>query len=114
MKRKLDIIHERNTKFDVGLSNVNNAGYNTSSTDFSINVWTNRPLSARYYEILEKRKKLPVYGFHDDLIDKVKNNQIIVVEGETGSGKTTQIPQVKEDSMFLLLLLSINIFFIAF
>lgn len=26
-------------------------------------------------------------------VEQVKNNQTVVVEGETGSGKTTQIPQ---------------------
>lgn len=65
------------------------------------NPWTRRKYSARYYEILEKRKKLPVYEFKDELEEKVRNNQVIIVEGETGSGKTTQIPQ------FLLPLLAV-------
>lgn len=49
--------------------------------------------SARYYDILKKRQALPVYEFKDELLRKVKENQTIIVEGETGSGKTTQIPQ---------------------
>jgi pre-mRNA-splicing factor ATP-dependent RNA helicase DHX15/PRP43 len=44
---------------------------------------------------------LPVYEFKADLEKKVMENQILVVEGETGSGKTTQIPQ------FLLPLLAV-------
>ena len=40
---------------------------------------------------LRGRKELPVYGFLERLLDAVKNNQTVVVEGETGSGKTTQI-----------------------
>ena len=43
--------------------------------------------------ILLTRKKLPVYQFLDELLEKVGANQCVVVEGETGSGKTTQIPQ---------------------
>ncbi|MGK3737902.1 MAG: pre-mRNA-splicing factor ATP-dependent RNA helicase DHX15/PRP43 [Bacillariaceae sp.] len=58
-----------------------------------INVWTGKPFSQRYYDILDKRTKLPVYQFKDELIKKILENQSIVVEGETGSGKTTQIPQ---------------------
>jgi pre-mRNA-splicing factor ATP-dependent RNA helicase DHX15/PRP43 len=58
-----------------------------------ISPWTNRPYSSRYYSILEKRLQLPVYQFKDQLLDAVRDNQIVVVEGETGSGKTTQIPQ---------------------
>jgi pre-mRNA-splicing factor ATP-dependent RNA helicase DHX15/PRP43 len=58
-----------------------------------INPWTNTPFSDRYYSILEKRLKLPVYQFKDKLLKAVEESQIVVVEGETGSGKTTQIPQ---------------------
>jgi pre-mRNA-splicing factor ATP-dependent RNA helicase DHX15/PRP43 len=57
------------------------------------NYWTGAPFSGRYFDILKKRKALPVYDFKEDLIRKVKENQVIIVEGETGSGKTTQIPQ---------------------
>ncbi|KAJ1438813.1 DEAH-box nuclear pre-mRNA splicing factor [Ochromonadaceae sp. CCMP2298] len=59
----------------------------------TVNMWTRRPFSAQYYQILAKRKALPVYDFRAELLQKVRDNQVIVVEGETGSGKTTQIPQ---------------------
>jgi pre-mRNA-splicing factor ATP-dependent RNA helicase DHX15/PRP43 len=65
----------------------------SSGTDDDINPWTGYPYSARYHSILETRRKLPVYQFKDVLIETVQNNQFVVVEGETGSGKTTQIPQ---------------------
>lgn len=41
----------------------------------------------------EQRKSLPVYKFRQELIQAVKNNQILIVVGDTGSGKTTQITQ---------------------
>jgi ATP-dependent RNA helicase DHX8/PRP22 len=43
--------------------------------------------------ISEQRRQLPVYGYRDKILEAVKNNQILVVVGETGSGKTTQITQ---------------------
>lgn len=43
--------------------------------------------------IEETRKSLPVYPFKEDLIEAIKEHQILIIEGETGSGKTTQIPQ---------------------
>jgi pre-mRNA-splicing factor ATP-dependent RNA helicase DHX15/PRP43 len=49
-----------------------------------INQWTNRPYSARYHSILDTRLKLPVYQFKDKLLKAVEENQIVVVEGETG------------------------------
>jgi len=58
-----------------------------------LNPYTFRPYSQNYYKILDKRVSLPVYQFLDDLKLKINSNQVVVVEGETGSGKTTQIPQ---------------------
>ena len=51
-----------------------------------VNPWTGVPFSARYHSILATRSKLPVYLFMDQLLEKVNENQCVVVEGETGSG----------------------------
>ena len=56
------------------------------------NPLTNRPYSNRYYDILEQRKKLPVWEQRDEFFAMLAKNQTIVLVGETGSGKTTQIP----------------------
>lgn len=58
-----------------------------------INPLTGRPFSNKYHEILKTRKTLPVWEARDDFLDLVKKNQIVILVGETGSGKTTQIPQ---------------------
>ncbi|KAI9157058.1 hypothetical protein LWI28_016246 [Acer negundo] len=45
-------------------------------------------------EILqEDRKTLPIYPYRDELLQAVQEYQVLVIVGETGSGKTTQIPQ---------------------
>ncbi|KAL6848933.1 hypothetical protein ACP4OV_021516 [Aristida adscensionis] len=41
----------------------------------------------------DERKTLPVYKFKDELLAAIAEHQVIIVVGETGSGKTTQIPQ---------------------
>lgn len=41
----------------------------------------------------EVRRSLPIFPYRDDLLSAIKEHQILVIEGETGSGKTTQIPQ---------------------
>lgn len=43
--------------------------------------------------IAEQRESLPIFKLRDELLKAVHDNQIIVVIGETGSGKTTQITQ---------------------
>jgi len=37
--------------------------------------------------------RLPIVGHREEILEAVKNNQVVIVEGETGSGKTTGIPQ---------------------
>nr|XP_043635651.1 probable pre-mRNA-splicing factor ATP-dependent RNA helicase DEAH2 isoform X2 [Erigeron canadensis] len=58
-----------------------------------VNHWNGRAYSARYYEILEKRKTLPVWQQKDEFFKVLRENQTLILVGETGSGKTTQIPQ---------------------
>ncbi|CAM9482708.1 unnamed protein product [Ectocarpus fasciculatus] len=43
--------------------------------------------------ILRGRKKLPVYPYREEFLQAVQENKVIIIVGETGSGKTTQIPQ---------------------
>ncbi|PRQ35577.1 putative RNA helicase [Rosa chinensis] len=43
--------------------------------------------------IQEQRKSLPVYKLREELIEAVNENQVLIVIGETGSGKTTQLTQ---------------------
>ena len=41
----------------------------------------------------EVKESLPVFPFRESLLEAIKEHQILIIEGETGSGKTTQIPQ---------------------
>ncbi|XP_022555851.2 probable pre-mRNA-splicing factor ATP-dependent RNA helicase DEAH5 [Brassica napus] len=43
--------------------------------------------------IQEQRESLPIYKLKTELIQAVHDNQVLVVIGETGSGKTTQVTQ---------------------
>lgn len=43
--------------------------------------------------IEEKRKTLPVFQYREEFLSAVAEYQILIVIGETGSGKTTQLPQ---------------------
>ncbi|GAW10749.1 hypothetical protein ANO14919_000840 [Xylariales sp. No.14919] len=48
----------------------------------------------------EQRESLPVFAFRDQLIKAVHENQILIVVGETGSGKTTQLTQYLDEAGF--------------
>lgn len=50
--------------------------------------------------IEETQQSLPVYPYKGELIQAIRDHQIIIIEGETGSGKTTQIPQYLHQAGF--------------
>jgi len=50
--------------------------------------------------ILEQRESLPIYKLRNELVKAVQDNQVLIVIGETGSGKTTQITQYLAEEGF--------------
>lgn len=56
--------------------------------------------TAKKMSIDETRKSLPIYHFREQLIQAVHEHQVLIIEGETGSGKTTQVPQYLHEAGF--------------
>jgi len=48
---------------------------------------------ARTKSIREQREYLPAFSVRDSLLQTIRENNIVIVVGETGSGKTTQLTQ---------------------
>ncbi|CDW54905.1 ATP dependent RNA helicase DHX37 [Trichuris trichiura] len=51
-------------------------------------------------EIEKGRLKLPVVAEEQAIIEAIKENQVVIVCGETGSGKSTQVPQFLYEAGF--------------
>jgi ATP-dependent RNA helicase DHX37/DHR1 len=47
----------------------------------------------RTSEIINSRSKLPIIGEEQVIMEAISENDVIIIVGETGSGKTTQVPQ---------------------
>ncbi|XVE94165.1 hypothetical protein REPUB_Repub01dG0258300 [Reevesia pubescens] len=58
-----------------------------------------RKRTQKYKEMLKTRAALPIAGLKNDILQLLKENNVLVVCGETGSGKTTQVPQFILDDM---------------
>ncbi|XP_034230853.1 ATP-dependent RNA helicase DHX33 [Thrips palmi] len=46
----------------------------------------------------DERKKLPIFAVRPRLVEEIQKNDTLIVIGETGCGKTTQIPQFIHES----------------
>ncbi|KAM3162220.1 Pre-mRNA-splicing factor ATP-dependent RNA helicase PRP16 [Lachancea thermotolerans] len=57
-------------------------------------------LETSYEHIQEVRKSLPAYQVRSELLQLIRDNQVVVVIGETGSGKTTQLAQFLNEDGF--------------
>lgn len=55
---------------------------------------------AKTKSISEQRQYLPIFSVRDELLQVIRENQVVVVVGETGSGKTTQLTQYLHEDGF--------------
>ncbi|KAH9957470.1 P-loop containing nucleoside triphosphate hydrolase protein [Lactifluus volemus] len=53
----------------------------------------------RYAKLLASRRRLPAFASKDSFLAMLEKSRVVVVVGETGSGKTTQLPQFILDSL---------------
>ena len=57
------------------------------------NPLTGTPYSDNYKELAKYWSKLPAYEQRNEIIQDIKNNQIILIISGTGSGKTVLLPK---------------------
>jgi len=41
--------------------------------------------------MVRERSQLPIADSHDEILAAIRQNQVVLIRGETGSGKTTQV-----------------------
>lgn len=74
------------------------AGEETSGTKFAEHMNKQKPSEGsseftRSRTLREQREFLPAFAVREDVLRVIRDNQVVVVVGETGSGKTTQLTQ---------------------
>ncbi|KAF2996451.1 hypothetical protein E8E13_004010 [Curvularia kusanoi] len=75
-------------------SSPSNSGYNTpvAGNQGLQELWAQKSATPSYQHMLIGRTNLPVYGFRDSILSTIDKNQVTIICGETGCGKSTQIP----------------------
>ncbi|KAK3680044.1 putative ATP-dependent RNA helicase ucp12 [Recurvomyces mirabilis] len=61
--------------------------------------WTNKQKSADQMKMLKVRQNLPAWKLRDRIVASVSVNQVTIISGETGSGKSTQSVQFVLDDL---------------
>lgn len=57
---------------------------------------------SQYLKFLDGRKSLPAWSKKEEILSAVAKNQVVVISGETGCGKSTQVPQFLLDEWLTL------------
>ncbi|XP_029433064.1 ATP-dependent RNA helicase DHX29 [Rhinatrema bivittatum] len=65
------------------------------------NLFIKLQKSPRYQRLLSEREQLPVFNHRNMIIEVLKKHRVIVVAGETGSGKSTQVPHFLLEDLLL-------------
>lgn len=55
-------------------------------------MWAQKQSSPAYQKMLQGRMKLPMYQFRAEALDTIQRHQVTILCGETGCGKSTQLP----------------------
>ncbi|KAL8453562.1 hypothetical protein Emag_001781 [Eimeria magna] len=83
-------------RVDLGLNSPSSGPRECSSCSSEAPLHANgkRLCGAAGDRVTELRERLPVWQHRDELRLKLQQHQVTLVVGETGSGKTTQVPQL--------------------
>ncbi|KAH9864527.1 hypothetical protein J1614_010462 [Plenodomus biglobosus] len=75
-------------------SSSSNSGHSTPVRQVGglMELWQQKATSVAYRQMLVGRMNLPVFGFRDAILSTVDSAQVTIICGETGCGKSTQIP----------------------
>lgn len=64
------------------------------------NMWLQRTGTAKYQQMLASRMNLPMFHYRQAALDTISKHQVTILCGETGCGKSTQLPAfILEDEL---------------
>ncbi|GMM28126.1 DEAH-box ATP-dependent RNA helicase [Martiniozyma asiatica (nom. inval.)] len=80
-------------EFDLNKRHKTSSDYASSLEGGKINPFTGESFTQNYFDILKVRHDLPIHQQRAEFLKTFQATQVMVLVGETGSGKTTQVPQ---------------------
>ncbi|KAM4707688.1 ATP-dependent RNA helicase DHX29 [Discoglossus pictus] len=65
------------------------------------NIFVKLRDTSKYKRLLSEREQLPVFAHKNFILETLNRHRVVVVAGETGSGKSTQVPQFLLEDLLL-------------
>ena len=86
---------------DMGFSDMNREFSEAAEGNY-VNMLKNKLEAvsefAKTKTIKEQKESLPIFSVKEDLLNIIRDNKVVIIVGETGSGKTTQLTQYLYES----------------
>ncbi|KAI6779489.1 ATP-dependent RNA helicase-like protein [Emericellopsis cladophorae] len=73
-------------------AHTDRAKSSNANADLYRKIWADKSSTAKFQQMLQGRMQLPMWGFKNQVLQAVDQNQVVIVCGETGCGKSTQVP----------------------
>jgi ATP-dependent RNA helicase DHX29 len=64
----------------------------TASSEVLQRIWAEKCSSPMYRLMLQSRMKLPMWSYKEEVLKAIDREQVVIICGETGCGKSTQVP----------------------
>ncbi|KAI1372610.1 P-loop containing nucleoside triphosphate hydrolase protein [Hypoxylon crocopeplum] len=65
---------------------------NGLGSEYYQKIWADKASTPRFQTMLQFRMQLPMWHFRDQVLNAVEREQVVIICGETGCGKSTQVP----------------------
>ena len=90
-------VRSRNEQAEVPACDVNvnlspHTGLDHVNAEALIMLWATKVSSPLYNSMLQSRMTLPIWNFKSELLKSIETHQVVIICGETGCGKSTQVP----------------------
>ncbi|OTB02740.1 hypothetical protein M426DRAFT_190879 [Hypoxylon sp. CI-4A] len=83
---------QRNTN-ETGEDSITEKGLaNSLGPEYYQRIWADKSSTPRFQAMLQSRMQLPMWHFRDQVLGAVEREQVVIICGETGCGKSTQVP----------------------
>ncbi|KAK3076941.1 hypothetical protein LTS18_011593, partial [Coniosporium uncinatum] len=71
----------------------------TNTSMHMLQEWQSKQTTPAQQKMMKGRKSLPAWQLQEDIVEAVNSHQVVIISGETGSGKSTQSVQFVLDDL---------------